>query len=37
MDSKVEMYMKRARTEIDSAIVLFETSSKVNKVFEFAQ
>jgi uncharacterized protein (UPF0332 family) len=26
MDSKVEIYLKRARTEIDSAILLFETS-----------
>jgi uncharacterized protein (UPF0332 family) len=26
MDSKVEMYLKRARTELDSAILLFETS-----------
>jgi uncharacterized protein (UPF0332 family) len=27
MDSKAEMYVKRAKTEIDSAIVLFETSN----------
>ncbi|MFH1511268.1 MAG: hypothetical protein ABIF10_06255 [Candidatus Woesearchaeota archaeon] len=29
MDSKVEMYVKRARTEIDSAKVLYEVSTKV--------
>ena len=27
MDSRVEMYVKRARTEIDSALILFETSN----------
>lgn len=27
MDSKAEMYLKRARTEIDSAILLFEASN----------
>mgnify|MGYP001606645622 CR=1 FL=1 len=27
MDSKVEMYLKRARTEMDSAILLFQTSA----------
>src|SRR3989344_9606087 len=28
MDSKAEMFMKRARTEIDSASILFEVSNK---------
>ncbi len=28
MDSKAEMYLKRARTEIDSAILLFEASNR---------
>ena len=26
MDSKAEMYLKRARTEIDSAVILFQAS-----------
>jgi len=28
MDSKAEIYLKRARSEIDSAIILFESSAK---------
>lgn len=34
MDSKAEMFMKRARTEIDSATILFEASSEKSRIKE---
>ena len=34
MDSKVEVYLRRARTEVDSASLLFEASSR-NEVKTF--
>ncbi len=34
MDSKAEMYLRRARTEIDSAAILFEASSAKSKIKE---
>ncbi len=36
MDSKVEMYLNRARTEMDSAQVLFEVSNQKEKKDEFS-